>query len=102
MIRYVMMPLVLVLAVGCAGGDKPGESKEQKEVKEVFAALQEAMRSKNGERIWSFLDADTQDDLEQAAKTVREQSKKATAEKRAADEKKFGLSGTKLENLKGK
>jgi hypothetical protein len=63
--------------------------------------LQEALKAKDADKVWSLLDADSQADAERAAKAARDAYAKAAPGERAEQEKALGLAGAELTSLKG-
>jgi hypothetical protein len=89
------------LLAGCAGPDKAAPGEDEEQVREAFTAFQEALKAKDGDKLWSLLDEDGQADVERAAKAAREAYAKADAGERAKQEKELGLTGEELAALKG-
>ena len=93
---------LLALLAGCAGTGTPApQAKEEEEARQVFATFQKALKARDGDKLWSMLDADHQADAERAARKVRDAYAKATPAERAEQEKALGLPVAKLEKLDG-
>ena len=63
------LSLLLVVAAGCTP-TPPTEGKEEKPVRDAFTAFQEALKSHDGDKLWSLLDADSQTGAERAGKAL--------------------------------
>ena len=94
---------VAVLAAGCTGStSKTKDADADPEIRKAFTKLQTAVKSRSGEKIWEFLDSDSQQDADRVAKAVRESFAKADPAKKQELVKKVGLSEEKFEELNGR
>jgi len=96
----IPMVLVLTISAGCSG-TAGTSSGDEKQVRQAFTALQEALKAKDAEKIWGLLDADGQADAESRARAVRDAYAKASPAEKAKQEKQLGLPGKELSTLKG-
>lgn len=99
--------IIGVFLAGCTPGSreaKPGASagKGEEEVKTAFASLQAAVKAKDGDKIWSLLDKDSQADADREAKAVKEAFGKLADKDKSDFEKKLALSADELSNMTGK
>jgi hypothetical protein len=108
--------LLAVLAAGCS--TQSGTTKDkakvgslespEEQVKAKFNTFQQAFRvllkepnEDNARLVWDLLHTDSQLDADRAAKTIREEFKKADATEKATQEKALGLTAAELDNLSG-
>jgi hypothetical protein len=92
---------ILAFLAGCNSPDEPGKGADEKEVRQAFADFQKALEAKDGDKVWSLLDADSQADAEREARAVRADHGKAGDAQKKEMEKKLGLPGNELAKLKG-
>jgi hypothetical protein len=96
--------LLLLAAAGC--GPSPSQkgtaAGEEAQVKEAFAAYQQAIESKDADKLWELLDPDARAAADRAAKRLKDDYAKADADAKAKQAKDLGLSGDELANLTGK
>ena len=99
-----LVPLAMILAsCGCSKpGTTQGGGSEEEAVQKAFTAFQEAMKARDGEKLWGLLDADSQAEAGRAAQTIKEAYAKATAAEKGETEKALGLSAADLAALDGK
>jgi hypothetical protein len=93
--------VLLVCQVGCAGSSSSGGGKDEDEVRQTFVSLQEAIKEKDTDKLWSLLDADSAADAERQAEAVRNACAKADEAGRKELEKAMGLPGKELETVRG-
>src|SRR5436305_15192810 len=91
----------LACLASCSPDSPAGPKKDEEELKQAFASLQEALKAKDADKIWALLDADSQADAERQAAAVRDAYAKADKAGREEMEKSLGLGGKELEALKG-
>jgi hypothetical protein len=87
-----------LLAAGCGSQQASGDEAA---VRQAFESFQKALKAEDADKVWSLLDEESQADAEREAKALREDYAKANAEERAKQEKDLGVTGSKLESLKG-
>jgi hypothetical protein len=95
--------LGIAVALGCSS--KPSDraaNDEESIVREQFAELQSAIKSRDTEKLWALLDARSRADAERAAKNIQTTYNQAGAEEKSKQEEALGLSGTELSKLDGK
>ncbi len=99
----LLMCLALVVA-GCSSKepDKGNTGKDEDAVKELFTALQKAIKARDGGKIWELLDADSRADADREAERIQTAYTKAAAGARADLEKALELSAAELTALDGK
>ena len=99
-----LVPLAVILAAcGCSKpATPPAAGSEEEAVQKAFAALQEAMKAKDGEKLFGLLDAESQADAERAAQSVKDAYAKATPADKSEKEKELGLSAAELAALDAK
>jgi hypothetical protein len=95
--------LGIAVALGCSSkpSDRP-VAEEEDAVREKFAELQSAIKSRDAEKLWALLDAKSRADAERAAKNIQTAYNQAGAEEKAKQEEVLGLSGTELAGLDGR
>jgi hypothetical protein len=93
--------LACSFAIGCQKPTEHSAANEEEAVSKVVLAFQAALKTRDADTLWSLLDSDSQADAERAAKTIREGFAKATADKKAEQEKALGLPGADLATLTG-
>jgi hypothetical protein len=93
----------MVVALGCSSkpSDRPA-TDEEGAVREKFAELQSALKSRDAEKLWALLDEQSRADAERVAKDIQTAYNQAGAEEKANQEKALGLSGAVLAGLDGK
>jgi hypothetical protein len=93
----------LLAACGCPkSGSGPTAGPDEEAAKSAFASFQEAMKARDGEKIFALLDSESQADAERAARSVRDAYAKATPAEKAETEKAMGLSAAELAGLDAK
>ena len=92
----------LAVSPGCQKPTERSSTEDQKTVRDTVVAFQAALKARDADKLWSLLDSDSQADADRAAKTIRDSYSKASAEKKADQEKAFGLTGAELSELTGK
>ena len=92
----------LPVSPGCQKPAAQSSTEDQQAVRDTVVAFQAALKARDADKIWALLDSDGQADADRAAKTIREAYAKASAEKKADQEKAFGLPGAELSELTGK
>ena len=95
--------LCMVIALGCSSkpSDRPA-TDEQGAVREKFAELQSAIKSRDAEKLWALLNDRSRADAERAAKAIQTAYNQAGAEDKTKQEGALGLSGKELAGLDGK
>jgi hypothetical protein len=98
---FLFLGVALVwCAPGCKTTDgKPVGGGDEKALRDQFAALQAALKNRDGEKLLGLLDDDGKSDAERAAKTLREAYDKADDAKKKDIEQKFDLSAAELKAL---
>lgn len=91
----------LIVLAGCGGAGTHGQSKDEDQVRQVFASFQAALKAKDGDKLWGLLAADSQADAEREAQKLREAYNKADAKDKTKEEEKLGLSAAEIAALKG-
>jgi hypothetical protein len=96
--------LCITVVSGCSSSQPVGRPvvDEEGAVREKFAEVQSALKSRDAEKLWSLLDARSRADAERIAKDIRTAHNQAGAEEKAKQEEALGLSGTELAELDGK
>jgi hypothetical protein len=92
----------LAVSPGCQKPTEQSSTEDQKAVRDTFVAFQVALKARDADKLWSLLDSDSQADADRAAKAIRDAYAKVSAEKKADQEKAFGLPGAELSELTGK
>jgi hypothetical protein len=93
----------IVFCLACAAGgplNAAGEG-EEKRVRETFAAFADAVKAKDGARIWKILDKDSQTAANRAARTLKATYENAGADGKAKLEKATELTGPDFAKLTG-
>jgi len=100
----VCWPAVALLIVGCGSppSQKGTAAGEEAQLREAFAAYQQALKDKNGDKLWDLLSAEAQADADRAAKKVRDDYARADDAAKAKLAKDLGLGGDQLANLTGR
>ena len=95
--------LCMAVVLGCSSkpSDRPA-TDEEGAVREKFAELQSAIKSRDAEELWALLNDRSRADAERAAKAIQTAYNQAGAEEKAKQEEALGLSGTELAGLNGK
>ena len=94
---------VILAAVGCSKpAAQSAAGSEEEAVQKAFAAFQEAMKAKDGEKLFGLLDAESQADAERAAQSVKDAYAKATPAEKGEKEKELGLSAAEVAALDAK
>lgn len=93
--------LSLGLLAGCSNSVPPSaaQGKDEEPVTAAFAALQAALKAKDGEKILALLDDESREEAERVAKAMRDGYAKATPAERGDVEKTLGLSAAELGSL---
>lgn len=96
--------LAATLLTGCnAPAPKPGKGPEgDADVRQAFAALQTAVKERNGEKIYELLSSDSRQDADRVAKAIKDSYAVADPKKKDELTKKIGLGSDKLQELSGK
>jgi len=90
-LRLGGIAILITFFVGCSGSSlKP--SGDDADIRELFTSFQDAMKAKDGKKVWNLLDADSQADAERAGEAIRAEFNKDLPEEKAALAKKLGLS----------
>jgi hypothetical protein len=92
---------LLVLLAGCGGPPTQAQNKDEEQIRQVFESFQKAIKDRDGDKLWSLLDPDSQADADREAQKVREAYDKAEADDKTKQETAFGLSAAELKDLKG-
>jgi hypothetical protein len=94
--------VLLALAGGCSPQPtgRPAPDDEAA-VRQKFAELQAAVKSRDAAKLWALLDAKSRADAEKAAETLRAAHADAGAEDKAKQEEALGLTSTELAQLTG-
>lgn len=93
----------LLAACGCSKpAALPTAGAEEEAVQKAFTALQEAMKAKDGEKLFALLDSDSQADAERAAQAIKDSYAKANPGEKGEKEKELGLSAAELGALDAK
>jgi hypothetical protein len=102
--RDIMVAALLCsLVAGCSGSSsKSKDGDADAEIKKAFAGLQFAVKERNGEKIWDQLDADSRQDADRLARTVKDSYAKADEKTKAELAKSVGLPDGKLKDLSAK
>jgi hypothetical protein len=66
----LLLPLLLLFAMGCTPATPTAEGKDEKPVRDAFTAFQAALKTHDGDKLWELIDADSQAGAERAGKTV--------------------------------
>jgi hypothetical protein len=96
--------LCMVVTLGCSSkpGDHPPSADEEGAVRQKFAELRSAIKTRDAEKLWELLDDRSRADAERTAKNIQIAYNQAGAEEKAKQEEALGLSGTELAKLDGK
>jgi glucan-binding YG repeat protein len=104
--------LLVACLIGCtptppgktAGGDAKAKKADmsEDEVTQAFVSLQSAIKAKDGDKTWTLLAKESQDDADREAKAVKEAFAKAADKDKADYEKKLELTGKELADMSGK
>ncbi len=102
--RTTITVLFCAIAFGCSSPTPPVASagKDEESVRQVFAALQAAIKASDADKIWELLDGDSKADADKAAATVRESFTKADAAAKAELEIALAVTAAELGILTGK
>ncbi len=97
--------LCVAVSLGCSA--KPSNppapaADEEGAVREKFAELQSALKSRDADKLWALLDARSRADAERAANDIRTAYDQAGAAEKAKQEEALGLSKKELAGLDGK
>src|SRR5262249_42794639 len=104
--QLVFVVMFLVAVAGCSNPTGPTPSKgtqvsDEEQVRQTFAAFQEALKAGDADKLWALLDDDSRADAERIAQTARDSYAKASPAEKADQEKGLGLPGAELAGLKG-
>jgi hypothetical protein len=99
--RFACGVLFCAALAGCQKPAATSAGDQEKAIRETVAEFQAALKARDGEKLWSLLDHDSQADAERAAKAARESYAKADAAQKAEQEKNLGLPGADLASLTG-
>jgi hypothetical protein len=94
--------LCFAVSAGCQKSVEQSSTQDQQAVREAVTAFQEALKTRDSEKLWSLLDDDSRSDAERAAKNLREAYAKASAKEKAQQEEALGVSSAELAALTGK
>jgi hypothetical protein len=94
--------LCMAVVVGCSKPAEHSAANDDGPVREKFAELQAAIKSRDADKLWMLLDARSRADAERAAKAIQAAYSKATADEKTKQEKALGLTGKELAGLTGK
>jgi hypothetical protein len=95
----------IAVFVTCVAGlvaAAPGFAAEEDKVKEAFKAFQDAVKAKDGDKLWDLLDTSSREGAEKMAKTFKDAYAKAKDDKKKELEKNLGLTADELAGLTGK
>jgi hypothetical protein len=94
---------LMMLTVGCMGGKVPlkGPATPEDQVQQTFFDFQSAIRTANGDKLWTWLDDDSRSDVVRAVKAVQAEYDKKTAPEKAEMEKGMGLTAAEMTRLTG-
>jgi hypothetical protein len=106
----LLLPSSIVFAVclmGCnpaANKNNPGDAakKAEDEIKQAWTGLQAAIKAKDADKIWEFLDKNTQSAAEREAKAASQAFGKLADKDKADYEKRVGLTAKELADMTGK
>lgn len=98
--------IVLLVAAGCRESAERAREREEDEVRETFAAVQDAIqatREGNSDKVWGLLAADSKKAAERRAKRIRDDYAKASDELKAEyQDRLHNVSPAELAKLNGK
>jgi len=95
--------LTLVAMAACCLLPTPrAAAADEDAVRDAFTALQAAIKARDGDMTWDLLDKASQVTANQAAKALRANYDKASADDKAKQEKALGLSADEFSKLSGK
>lgn len=99
-----LVPLAVILAAcGCSKpAAPPPAGSEEEAVQKAFATFQEAMKAKDGEKLFGLLDTDSQAEATRAAQTIKDAYAKATPAEKGETEKALGLPAAEVAALDAK
>jgi hypothetical protein len=107
--RNVCFLTTLIVSLGLAGctnnagADKAGNSKKSEDdIKQSFTALQAAIKAKDGDKVWTMMSKDAQEDAERQAKAIKEAHTKMSDKEKEEYEKKIAVSVKDLTSFDGK
>jgi hypothetical protein len=101
--RLVPLAALALAVCGCSKpAPPPAAGSEEEAVQKAFTALQEAMKAKDGEKLFALLDSDSQADAERAAQALKDAYSKAPPAEKTEKEKALGLSAAELSALDAK
>ncbi len=92
--------LALLLLAGCSG-EPTGQAtaEEDAELRARFAEVQTAVKDRDGDKLWTLLDARSRGEAEKAAQKLKEGYAKATPDDQAKLQETHGLSKEELIGL---
>src|SRR5262245_24995119 len=95
---------VVVVAVGCSAPLSPKSvaAVDEDQVRERFRQLQQALKEKDAERLWTLLANKSRADASRAAEAVQNAYAKADASAKGAWEKSLNLTAAEIASLTGK
>ena len=94
--------LFVAVVLGCSSRPTHNPAAdEERAVREKFAELQSAVKSRDAEKLWALLDAKSRADAERAAKGIQTANARASAEEKTKLEQALSLRGTELIGLTG-
>src|SRR5438045_599537 len=101
--QFSRSAFVIVLLAGCSNSSsKTKNGDADSEIRKSFTGLQAAVKDRNGEKLWEFLDSESRQDSDRVAKAVKETFIKADMAKKQELAKKVGLSEEAIKDLTGK
>jgi hypothetical protein len=101
--KQLALLALFLAACGCSKSDTPpAASAEEEAVKKAFIDFQEAMKARDGGKIFGLLDAESQADAERAAQSVKDAYSKAAPAEKDETEKNLGLTAAELGALDAK
>ena len=95
----VCLLIFLVFTPGCSKTTDIAPGSVEGPVRESFAALQAALKTRDGDKLWKLLDSESRAEAERAAKAVQATYAKADPTEKSDQEKALGLAGTQLAAL---
>jgi hypothetical protein len=91
--------MLLVFTLGCSKTTRSVPDAAEGPVRECFAALQAALKSRDTDKLWTLLDSESRGEVERAAKAVQAAYGKADPVEKSEQEKALGLPGAELAGL---
>jgi hypothetical protein len=88
--------VLLALLAGCGTHVAPESNNDEQAIRQAFTDLQKAVKDRDGARLWDLLAAETRQDAERVADTIKASAGKADGATKAELAKRLGVPAADL------